>query len=112
MVTKGADGYIGSLTPEQGKILKVFKETIIKESISNWKYDLSQFDDYDYARFLRARKFDFKKSLEMFEKYIKWRIEFGVDKIFVSSCVNLAIGIQIPGTSCGQESLSTWLSSH
>jgi hypothetical protein len=96
MVTKGGDGYIGSLSPEQAKIFKEFKMAVFSENTSNWKYDLSQFDDYDYARFLRARKYDLKKSLEMFEKYIKWRIGFGVDKIFVLCYANFTIGIQIP----------------
>ena len=84
MVTK-EDGYLGRLTPTQDKMLKLFKEESAKENVKVWKYDLAQFDDYDYLRFLRARKFDLKKTFEMFAKYIKWRVEFGVDKIFVIS---------------------------
>ena len=82
MVTK-EDGYLGSLTPIQEKALKLFKEEVKKENTKAWKYDVSQFDDYDYLRFLRARKFDLKNTFEMFAKYIKWRVEYGADKIFV-----------------------------
>ncbi len=89
MVTKGPDGYLETLTATQKKLLDDFKAETRKRSGEAWKYDLSQFDDYDYLRFLRARKFDMKKTLEMFERYIRWRIAFGADKImvFLSSAI-------------------------
>ncbi len=82
---KPQDGYWGSLTPEQTKTFEEFKTTIAKMSVEVWKYDLAgtRFNHYDYLRFLRARKFNLKKTMEMFEKYIKWRKEFGVDQVLV-----------------------------
>lgn len=82
-------GYLGSLTPEQNNALIKFKEDIQKENETNWKYNLTQFDDYDYLRFLRARKFDLVKTLKMFDKYIMWRITNNVDKILVTSSIKL-----------------------
>ncbi len=85
MVTKEGDGYLGALSERQQLLLTQLKETINKQNAETWKYDLAQFDDYDYLRFLRARKFDLKETLKMFTKYIKWRIDFEVDRIFVST---------------------------
>lgn len=79
---------MGHLTLEQEKILSEFKAHTRTLAEKEWKYELSQFDDYDYLRFLRARKFDHKAAIEMFSKYIKWRIEFGVDQIFVCGPLN------------------------
>jgi len=83
MVTKEGEGYYGELSEKQNKVFKDFKDIAQQLAKDQWKYDLSQFDDYDYLRFLRARKFDLKKTLDMFGKYIQWRIDFGVDNIFV-----------------------------
>lgn len=78
-------GYWGNLTPEQANLLEKFKAIAAEKNEAEWKYNLAQFDDYDYLRFLRARKFDLKKTLEMFTNYIKWRISFDVDHILVSN---------------------------
>lgn len=32
-------------------------------------------------RFLKARKFDSKKTIEMWENMLSWRMEFGTDAI-------------------------------
>jgi hypothetical protein len=110
MVTKGPDGYLGSLTTVQEKTMKEFKAEVQKRSVETWKYDLSPFDDYDFLRFLRARKFDLKKSLEMFDNYIRWRIDFGVDKIFVGLSHNSQmLDVQIPGKTTREGYLSSWL---
>lgn len=79
------DGYFGSLKPAQEKSLQDFVTNIQKLNAEIWKYDLSKFDTYDYLRFLRARKFNVSKSVEMFSNYIKWRIEFGLDQIYVKN---------------------------
>ena len=81
---EGGDGYFGHLTQEQEKTMIKFKEEVTRVNTSEWKYDLSQFDDYDYLRFLRARQYNIGKTMEMFTKYIKWRIDFKVDTINVS----------------------------
>jgi hypothetical protein len=76
-------GYLGSLSKEQSDVLVKFKEQAKTENEKTWHHDITQFDDYDYLRFLRARKFDLAKTLEMFDKYIKWRIESKVDDLLV-----------------------------
>lgn len=38
-------------------------------------------NDSTLARFLKARKFDIPKALEMYSKYLQWRQEFGTDQI-------------------------------
>ncbi len=81
----GTTGYMGRLTPEEQKTLATFKQLINKFAAEKWKYSLAPFNDFDYLRFLRARKFDLKKSLLMFDKYITWRINSDVDKVYVLS---------------------------
>jgi len=76
-------GYLGSLSEKQNDTLVKFKEEVKTENKKTWHYDISQFDDYDYLRFLRARKFDLAKTFKMFDKYIKWRIESKVDDLLV-----------------------------
>ena len=82
--TKPKEGYWGNLTPEQERTFTEFKIAIIRMADETWNYDITRFDNYDILRFLRARKFDLEKTIEMFDRYIKWRIEAEVDKIFVS----------------------------
>ncbi len=109
MVTKGPDGYLGNLTGMQAKALQDLKMEALKRSRETWKYDISQFDDFDYLRFLRARKFDLVKTLEMFDKYIHWRIDFGVDNIFVRFTFATALGLQVPGEAERQDCISARL---
>lgn len=82
-------GYLGSLSKQQSDTLALFKEDTKVENEKVWHYDLSQFDDYDYLRFLRARKFDRVKTFKMFDKYIKWRIEAKVDDLLVHYSITL-----------------------
>ena len=83
MEEKIKEGYWGNLTPDQEKIFTEFKITVIRMSEEAWNYDILQFDNYDYLRFLRARKFDLKKTIEMFDRFIRWRIENEVDNVLV-----------------------------
>ena len=83
MEVVGKSGYLGSLTKEEQQVLTVFKALLQKFAAERWKYDLSQFDEYDYLRFLRARKFEIKASVQMFDAYINWRKTEGLDQIYV-----------------------------
>lgn len=47
------------------------------------------FDDPYLLRFLRARKFDLKKTEKMFVDYINWRKEKDVDNIDVVFLIKL-----------------------
>jgi hypothetical protein len=55
-------GFMGDTSPEQELCLKQFKEWIKATEIC----DMSHYDDYDYLRFCRARKFDFPQVMVMF----------------------------------------------
>ncbi|CEM11680.1 unnamed protein product [Vitrella brassicaformis CCMP3155] len=68
-------GFVGDLSEEQERTLMAFKSSL-GELLSHPRYD-----DQFLLRFLRARKFDLDKSLIMIKNYIKWREEFGVDRI-------------------------------
>eukprot|EP00357_Protocruzia_adherens_P033659 CAMPEP_0115035046 /NCGR_PEP_ID=MMETSP0216-20121206/41144_1 /TAXON_ID=223996 /ORGANISM="Protocruzia adherens, Strain Boccale" /LENGTH=317 /DNA_ID=CAMNT_0002414309 /DNA_START=167 /DNA_END=1120 /DNA_ORIENTATION=- len=70
-------GFEGDLSPEMEQSLKEFRETITNEDILPKKFD----QDWTLLRFLRARNFDMKKTLEMWRNFINWRKEFGVDDI-------------------------------
>lgn len=72
--------YLGNLTNEQTSIFSKFKDRLHENDSS---FDFNIYDDSYLLRFLRARKFDIEKTLEMFSKFLKWRIEFGTDEIDV-----------------------------
>lgn len=59
-----------TLTAEEQKTLEQFRTQVP----GHW-------EDQVLVRFLRARKFDMGKSLEMFNKYLSWRAENDVDNI-------------------------------
>ena len=63
-------GILETLTTEEQKTLEQFRSQVP-----------GRWDDRDLARFLRARKFNFDKAMEMFNKYITWRREQDVDNI-------------------------------
>eukprot|EP01022_Parablepharisma_sp_SALTPOND_P009143 TRINITY_DN138137_c0_g1_i1.p2 TRINITY_DN138137_c0_g1~~TRINITY_DN138137_c0_g1_i1.p2 ORF type:complete len:199 (-),score=5.10 TRINITY_DN138137_c0_g1_i1:486-1082(-) len=80
-------GHLENLTPEQEQTLATFKAEVAKKNAEEWEYDLTKFDNYDYLRFLRARKFSLKNTLAMFSAFVKWRKDYEVDKIFVRAFV-------------------------
>ncbi|OMJ78324.1 hypothetical protein SteCoe_21879 [Stentor coeruleus] len=61
---------LDNLTPEERKTLDQFREAVPVKA-----------HDHVLARFLRARKFVFEKSLEMYNNYLKWRIDQRVDEV-------------------------------
>lgn len=73
-------GFVGDTSPEQDKMLEHFNNHIIETKIT----EHPQYDDYYLLRFLRARKFDWEKTLLMFENFLKWRKENDVDNIITS----------------------------
>ncbi|XP_072032708.1 SEC14-like protein 2 [Amphiura filiformis] len=67
-------GRIGCLTAQQKDTLDKFKVNL-KDVLQ------AKHDDSMLLRFLRARKFDLKKSEDMFRKHLKWRERNKVDTI-------------------------------
>ena len=72
----------GHLTESESQRLVTFK-TLIFANLDNYPIDISDYiDDLSCLRFLRARKFDVAKAIEMFGKHIKWRHDYKMDQIF------------------------------
>ena len=73
-----ASGFYDQLNQTQFDALQKWKSTLLSENV------LPNFDNYDdlfLLRFLRARKFDLEKTMEMFKKFLKWRIDMKVEEI-------------------------------
>lgn len=72
-------GFMGDMSEEQEAALEQFKKYLAEENITNDP----RYDDYYLLRFLRARKFNMKKTIEMFNKFLEWRIEHRADEAMV-----------------------------
>lgn len=73
-----ASGFYNELNQDQYNALQKWKSNLTTQNI------LPNFDNYDdlfLLRFLRARKFDLEKTMEMFKKYLQWRIDMKVSEI-------------------------------
>ena len=86
--------YIGEVKPnsESPKASGFYDELnqVQYDALQKWKTQLKEgnvidnfeiYDDLFLLRFLRARKFDLEKTMEMFKKFLQWRIEKKVDEI-------------------------------
>jgi len=74
---KTFSGYPGDCSPEQLQALAQFRNKVIAMGCPNPPYD-----DAYLLRFLRARKFDLKDTMEMWTNYINWRREKKVDEVY------------------------------
>ena len=71
------DGYLGELSERQADCLAQ-----VKAWMNEMKFDENPwFSDTFILKFCRARKFDIGKVIEMFEKYMTYRKENGIDTI-------------------------------
>lgn len=76
--------YRGYLSKEQEFILIDLKMQVNNLS-EEMNYPLHKLlNDFDYLRFLRARKFKIDDTMKMITNYIKWRVENKVDQILVN----------------------------
>jgi hypothetical protein len=73
-----ASGFYDQLNQTQFDALEKWKGQLKSESIID---NFEIYDDLFLLRFLRARKFDLEKTMEMFKKFLKWRIDMHVDEI-------------------------------
>lgn len=73
---KSGSGFVGDLSSEQETALEQFKT-----QVTHYHLDPYRYDDNSLLRFLRARKFNLPKTLEMFDKYMKWREDFGTNEV-------------------------------
>ena len=79
-------GFMDDLSEAQQQALEEFKKMVSEENLTTDP----RYDDYYYLRFLRARKFNLDKTMEMFKKFLEWRIEHRADEaIVIYKCPNL-----------------------
>ncbi|KAI3638807.1 hypothetical protein MIR68_003305 [Amoeboaphelidium protococcarum] len=71
-------GRVGSLTEQQSQVLEQFKAELTQKSLLN----AERHDDHLLLRFLRARKFDLPRAVEMFTNCEQWRKDKDVEGIF------------------------------
>ena len=76
-----ASGFYDQLNQTQYDALQKWKENLISENVLPNGHS---YDDLFLLRFLRARKFDLVKTMEMFKKFLKWRIDMKVDELLNS----------------------------
>jgi hypothetical protein len=69
---------ITPFTSEESAALSKFKDLLKSKKVD---YNSLKFDDFYLVRFLRARKLDQAKTLEMFTNFLKWRVENKIDDI-------------------------------
>jgi hypothetical protein len=60
---------MGDLSPEQEQILTQLREWVLANNLNQE----GRFDDYDYLRFCRARKFVLADVQLMFYNHVTWR---------------------------------------
>ena len=73
-----ASGFYDQLNQQQYDALQKWKEQLQTDKVIE---NFEIYDDLFLLRFLRARKFDLVKTMEMFKKFLNWRIEKKVDEI-------------------------------
>lgn len=70
-------GFIDDVGEDQLQALEEFKKQVKEEGLVS--LDDPRYDDCEFLKFLRARKFKLKDALTMFRKYIEWRKTKDVD---------------------------------
>ena len=73
-----ASGFYNELNQAQYDALQQWKSNLISQNVLP---NLDNYDDLFLLRFLRARKFDLVKTMEMFKKFLQWRIDMHVDEL-------------------------------
>ena len=73
-----ASGFYDQLNQDQYNALQKWKEQLKTGNVID---NFEIYDDLFLLRFLRARKFDLEKTMEMFKKFLQWRIDMKVDEI-------------------------------
>ena len=77
-VKDALSGRIGHLSAAQEESLTQFRDALIAQGV----FVPERHTDPCLLRFLRARKFDLPKALEMILAQEQWRKDFGVDELY------------------------------
>jgi hypothetical protein len=78
VTNKNASGFPYDINESQFHNFVKWKQQLYDENIlTNFNY----YDDYYLLKFLRARKFDLKKTMIMFKNFLEWRQKENVDNI-------------------------------
>ena len=73
-----ASGFYNELNQAQFNALQQWKQNLTSQNVLP---NVDNYDDLFLLRFLRARKFDIEKTMEMFKKFLQWRIDMKVDEL-------------------------------
>ena len=73
-----ASGFYDELNKTQFDALQTWKGQLKDGNVIE---NFEIYDDLFLLRFLRARKFDLEKTMEMFKKFLQWRIDMHVDEL-------------------------------
>ena len=73
-----ASGFYNELNQTQFDALQQWKTQLKDQNVID---NFEIYDDLFLLRFLRARKFDLVKTMEMFKKFLQWRIDMKVDEL-------------------------------
>ena len=76
-----ASGFYDELNKEQFNALQAFKEQLRGLTEKKISLNFDEYDDLYLLRFLRAKKFNVKDAMEMFQNFLKWRKTHKVDDI-------------------------------
>jgi CRAL/TRIO, N-terminal domain len=68
-------GFMGDTSPQQEQVLAQFRDWVKESNLD----PIGRYDDYDFLRFCRARKFDLPNIQLMFTNTMNWRRENDVD---------------------------------
>ena len=75
-----ASGFFGDTSPEQEQCLAQLKEFVQAANLN----PEGRWDDYDFLRFCRARKFQIAEVQKMFMNHLEWRKNEQIDGLHLS----------------------------
>ncbi len=80
--------FTAPISEKEYECIKEIKALVEVNKTVKVEISYDYFDDYFWLRFLRARKFDMKKTLTMLNKYLEWFFTYGGYDCLVSIVFN------------------------